>query len=155
MARGVEEMPAWTISLTITVGHIHSYIQRETRAEREKSPDFFLTSLNLSSGWAWAGKRIQTSLSTMITHYPMFMIILPSGPDPGLQSCQGPSLPPGQFSFLPPGSRPWLMQDRHQLHEKGSGRAMESIIRTWKRFNSVSVTSSLEFIRKEKLEQIQ
>lgn len=46
---GVGEMPEGAVSLTITVGHIQSYIQTETRAEREKSPDIFFTSLKLSS----------------------------------------------------------------------------------------------------------
>lgn len=40
--KDVEAKPERAVILTITVGHIHSYIQRETRAEREKSPIFFL-----------------------------------------------------------------------------------------------------------------
>lgn len=37
--------------LTITVGHIQSYIHKEMRAEREK---IFFTSILLSCSWAWA-----------------------------------------------------------------------------------------------------
>lgn len=40
-------MPERVVILTITVGHIQSYIQRVTREERKKSPDF---SIKLSSG---------------------------------------------------------------------------------------------------------
>ncbi len=44
-------MPEGAITLTITVGHIQSYIHRETRAERE---NMFFTSMKLSCAWAWA-----------------------------------------------------------------------------------------------------
>lgn len=47
--------------LTITVGHIQSYIHRETRAEREKV-------LGLSQGHCYTGYGKSLKLFTMITH---------------------------------------------------------------------------------------